>query len=252
MKGCVPLLCAGFLSALGLSAQPKAGMPPAVIPDPIKAGQELAAKLRAAVPAQDAEFTGKFIIVTEGGRVSEVPVASKVTTGSTNWQVIYQTFDRSGVPRENLRIIHTPGLPNAYFFSPDSQKITPKSVSGADLSQPLGRSDFWLMDLGLEFFHWPNQRLLGHRMSRSRSCYILESMQIDPPAGHYSRVVALVDVETSGLIQAEAFDRENTLVKQFGIGKLRKIDGQHQLENMRIISEKTGQETELKFDLKKR
>lgn len=250
MKGLVYLLGAGLLVS-PLPAQLRHSPQSSVIPDPLQAGQELAAKLRAAVPARDAEFTGKFIIVTEGGRVREVPVASKVTTGSDTWQAVYQTFDASGAPRAGLRIVHTPGGTNAYFFSPDSEKIGLKPVSGAELSQPLGGSDFWLMDLGLEFFHWPNQRLLGHRMSRSRSCYILESTQTDPPSGQYSRVVALVDVETSGLIQAEAYDAGNKLVKQFTIGKLRKVDGQRQLESMRIISEKTGQETELKFDLKK-
>ena len=60
-----------------------------------------------------------------------------------------------------------------------------------------------------------------------------------------------VEVETSGIIRAEAFDRSHKLIKEFKIGSLRKVDGQRQLESMKIRSPKTGQDTELKFDLLK-
>lgn len=255
MKGWVSLLCAGLLLPGGSSAQQRRPAPLSAVPDPVKAGEELAARLRAAVPAQDAEFTGKLVIVTEGGRVSEMPVASKVTAGSTNWQVIYQTFNQAGAPHESLRIVHTQDLSNTYFFTPDAQKISPKRVSGSELTQPLGGSDFWLMDLGLDFLQWPGQKLLRNEMRRSRPCYVLESTQPNPAAGQYSRVLSWIDTEIIdgvGLIRAEAFDSARQLMKEFNVGKFRKIDGQWQLQNMKITSEKTGQETELRFDPQKR
>ena len=257
MKWFVPLLCAGLLLGLPLAAQPKHPTQFSVIPDPLKAGQELAAKLRATVPAQNAEFTGKFIIVTEGGRIAEVPVASKTSVGPTNWQVVYQTFDRSGAPLESLRIVHIPGRPNGYYFTPDSQKVSPRAMSSAELSQPLGGSDFWLMDLGLDFLHWPGQRLLRNEMRRTRPCYVLESTQPNASTGQYSRVIswidtAIIDREGVGLIRAEAFDLLGKLLKEFNVGKFRKLDGQWQLQDMKITSEKTGQETELKLDLRKK
>jgi len=251
MNRLIPLLC-GPLLALPLLAQPRGATTVSVIPDPVKAGQELAAKLRASAPAQESEFTGKFIITTEGGRVTEIPVASVIAVGQTNWQVVYQTFNPSGAPAESLRIVHTPGQPNAYFFSSDATLTSPVPALGSDLIRPFGSSDFWLSDLGLDFFHWPGQKLLRNEMRRTRPCYILESTLPNPRPGQYARVLSWIDTETSGLIRAEAFDAANKLVKEFSVGKFRKIDGQWQLQDMKITSEKTGQETELKFDLKKK
>jgi hypothetical protein len=256
MKGFAFALGAGFFCALPLGAQPRQPAQFSVIPDPQKAGQDLATKLRAVVPPRDAEFTGKLVIVTEGGRVSEVPIGSRVIPGATNWHVIYQTFDPSGGPREILRIRHAADLPNVYFFTPDAGQSSPKAISVSELSHPFGGSDFWLMDLGLDFLHWPGQRLLRNEMRRSRACYVLESSRPDAPPGQYERVVSWVDTEILqhdgvGLIRAEAFDGSHKLMKEFNVGKFRKIDGQWQLQDMKITSERTGQETELKFDLKK-
>jgi hypothetical protein len=127
------LVLCGVQIACSLSAQPKFPQPSSVIPNPVQAGEELAAKMRASAPSQEAEFTGKFVIVTEGGRVSEVPVASAIAVSPTNWQVVYQTFDRVGTPAESLRIVHRPDQPNTYFFSPDSAKVSPSHAPASEL-----------------------------------------------------------------------------------------------------------------------
>ena len=241
-----------LLLACTVGAQPRFPQPSSVIPDPVQAGEELAAKMCASAPSQEAEFTGKFVIVTEGGRVSEVPVASAIAVGPTNWQVVYQTFDRAGTPVESLRIVHRPDSPNAYVFSPDSAKVSPLPASPAELARPFGGSDFWLMDLGLEFFHWPGQRLFRNEMRRTRPCHVLQSSVTNVPPGQYSRVLSWIDTESGGLIRAEAYDALGKLVKEFNVGKFRKIDGRWHLQDMKITSEETGRETELKFDLKKK
>ena len=47
---------------------------------------------------------------------------------------------------------------------------------------PFGGSDFWLCDLGLEFFHWPSQKILPKptNLVRGRDYTLLESTNPDP------------------------------------------------------------------------
>jgi len=153
---------------------------------------------------------------------------------------------------ERLTIIHAPGRPNEYLYSSGTNTSDRPILLADDLAaRPFAGSDFWLMDLGLEFFHWPEQRLLKPEMRHNRSCRVLESINpASDPAG-YARVVSWIDLETDGLVCAEAYDRGNRLVKEFSVGSFRKVEGRYQLQDMKIRNAKTGRRTELEFDLKK-
>ena len=121
----------------------------------------------------------------------------------------------------------------------------------ANLAAAFAGSDFSITDLGLEFFHWPKQRREKHEMRHSRNCHVLESINGNPLASGYARVMSWVDIESGGIVRAEAFDKAGKKVKEFKVGHFRKVDGRWHLESMKIWTPTTGQETELKFDLKK-
>src|SRR6185503_9984256 len=118
------------------------------------------------------------------------------------------------------------------------------------LTQAFAGSDFWLMDLGLEFLYWPQQRALRAEMMRSRPCRVLESVTPQPSPGSYARVLSWIDNESGGVLQAEAYDRQGKLLKKFSLGRIREVRGQWRLQEMRIRNAQTRQQTELKFDLK--
>jgi hypothetical protein len=208
------------------------------------------------MPAQDSKFKGVLVITTREGRTTEIPITSKITAGQTNWQVAYCAAARGQTPGETLTITHSADGSSAYQLAIGSNTPTSSVIvgllRGSELARPFAGSDFWALDLGLEFFHWPQQRRLKYEMRRSRSCNVLESVNPKPENGAYARVISWIDVETSGILQAEAYDKDNNLVKFFKLGSLRKVEGQHQLESMKIRSLKTGQETEMKFDLQKK
>jgi hypothetical protein len=119
--------------------------------------------------------------------------------------------------------------------------------------RPFAGSDFWACDLGLDFLHWPNQRVPRHEFRSSVSCWVLESSTPNPAPGGYARVVSWVTVEYGeALIHAEAYDKAGKRMKEFSIGSLEKVNGQRELKNMKIRNVRTGQETELKFELPKK
>jgi hypothetical protein len=107
-----------------------------------------------------------------------------------------------------------------------------------------------MLDLGLEFFHWPKQRAIRAEMRRGQPCRVLESTDPNARPGGYSRVLSWIDNETGGVIEAEAYDSTNKLLKKFALGSFKKVEGQWQLRDMRISNVQTEQQTKLKFDLK--
>ena len=220
------------------------------VPDPERDGKAMAARLRSGVPQVDSEYTGKLIITAADGQFREVPIVSRITLGRTNWQVIYRTAWDGKKPDETLTITRSTNGPSRYELTTGSN-ATPRVLTEGELSHAFGGSDFWAIDLGLEFFTWPRQRKDRNEMTSSRSCNVLESIAATPAAGGYARVLTWIDVETDGIMRAEAYGADGKFMKHFKTGKFRKVNGQYQLESMKIVSKRTDQETELKIDLQR-
>jgi hypothetical protein len=246
-------LLTSVLAALG---QQGSRLPTTPVLNPEKEGAELAARLRSAVPDEEAEFSGTLQITTRDDKTTTVPIRSVITPGETNWVVTYHAFAAGSRPAEHLVIVHTVGGANVYNLGVETNALSARlhlaEVRGDQLARPFAGSDFWLCDLGLEFLHWPQQRLLRHEMRRSRSCWVLESTTPQAISGGYARVLSWIDVEHDGILRAEAYGKDGKLMKEFLLGAMRKVDGHWQLESMKMRSARTGSETELKFDLPKK
>jgi hypothetical protein len=113
---------------------------------------------------------------------------------------------------------------------------------------PFANSDFWIADLGLEFFHWPEQKILKKETRKSRSCNVLESTNPDPSANGYSRVVSWIDEESVAIIHAEAYDFKNKLLKMFDLKSIEKKNGMWQPELMEMDNVQTGSRTWIDFN----
>ena len=250
----VLVVAAVVLGPLCFAAAPDPASAVAPVLNPEKEGQELAARLRSATPSENSEFRGTLIIRQRGVETNLVPIRSAITVGRTNWQVTYETSSTGAIHAEKLVIIHTPSQTNEYLFTRAGAAtnffLPPQPVPVDKTGVPFAGSDFWLCDLGLEFLHWPEQRLLKHQMTRGRSCRVLESLNPRPGTNRYVRVVSWIDVETDGILRAEAYDASKTLLKEFFVGPVKKVNGQWQLQDMKMVSPKARRETELRFDLK--
>ena len=131
-----------------------------------------------------------------------------------------------------------------------SDGVVPISNEQA-MTNSFANSDFWICDLGLEFFHWPGQKLLKKEVKRSRGCSVLESTNPDPSTNGYSRVVSWIDSESGGIVQAYAYDAQGKLLKEFYPKDFEKVNGQWQVQEMEMINDQTKSRTRLEFDLKK-
>jgi hypothetical protein len=198
-------------------------------------GRQLAAEILSETPATNFTQTGVLRIRNSKG-TTNIPITSKTEIGQGDWRVTYSAT--MGQETDDLVIVHKDGQPNEY---PDSSDKT---------MTPFAGSDFWVADLGLEFFHWPEQKITGHETRKTRACTVLESDNPDPAPGAYSRVVTWIDNETFGIIHAEAYDANNKLLKVFDPKSLKKVNGHWELEDIEIRNVQTHSRTSIRFDLK--
>lgn len=185
-----------------------------------------------------------------GGRDrSEVLVRYTTISGNDSWRSIYETQGRT--PEEQLIVAHRGELPNQYIYrtSAAGENARPIVLNGNEAAIPFAGSDFWLSDLGMEFLHWPEQRLVRDAkitMRMGRPCKILESISPTPDRG-YSRVLSWIDAEFNGLIYAEAYGADERLMKVFSLKGFKKINGVVHVKEMEIRNDRDDSRTRLEF-----
>jgi hypothetical protein len=248
----LPLLAAILFFAVGAMAQTTNDLSGAEIQ-----GRQLAQQFLEQRPGTNFVQTGVLNIRAGKGKHSEIPLRFQTFVTATIWSTTYETTSESN--HFSLVVIHEDGKPNQYelFNGAPVKTGLPEFLSGNRTMTPFAGSDFWIADLGLEFFHWPAQKVLKKEIKRSRGCTVLESTNPNlssnntAPSICYSRVVSWIDNESSGIVHAEAYDAQNKLLKEFDPKSFKKVNGQWELQEMEIRNVQTGSRTRLEFDLKK-
>ncbi|HXR05062.1 MAG TPA: outer membrane lipoprotein-sorting protein [Verrucomicrobiae bacterium] len=220
-------------------------------------GRQLAQQLCDAPPAESLTNTGVLKIRDKEGKRREIPVKCEVIVTAINWRSVYETTGMTS-NQAVLAVIHTPNTPNKYYkydFLPGDKadlwpSIKARPLSANELMAPFAASDFWLCDLGLEFFHWPGQKVLKKEFRRNCSCMVLESTNPIAAANGYARVDSWIDEESGGIVMANAYDANGKLLKEFYPKDVKKVKGQWQVQSMEIDNVQTGSRTRLEFDLK--
>ena len=226
--------------------------------DPVEAVEQahaLVSDMLAQRPDQNTTNTGRVTIRDAAGKEREIPVRFEITSTPTGWESVYETLPSAGSPgRTRLTVIHSGEQPNRYeLFTAAAAGATnavAQQLTQDQIMAPFAGSDFWIADLGLEFLHWPKQRLLKKEMRHSKSCDVLESVNPASVPGGYTRVVSWLMIERPhGIIHADAYDARGERFKQFDPKTLEKVQGEYQLEEMEIRNRKTGTRTVIDFDL---
>jgi hypothetical protein len=215
-------------------------------------GKALVEDLLSRVPPANTEILGLLKIRPAEGALIEVPTKMTVRIADDGWHDIYQTQPVLNRPGEILLIKHARKQPNQYLYAKYQDARTEpvlQPIAADQLYQPLAGSDFALGDLGLEFLHWPSQKIIKKEMRKGRSCRVVESVNPKPAPGEYSRVLSWLDLETSNLIRAEAYDLNNRELKEFQVKKISRTEGKVEVKEMEIGNEQTDSRTRLEFNL---
>jgi hypothetical protein len=225
-------------------------------PDTREEGLALAAKLRASPPAEDFKWAGIFEVRDRARKFTEIQVQLEVKNEAGGWRSTYDATLTNGGFREQLVVLHS-GLEAPRFLlarAPLDQALgKPIEVASDQLYQAFARTDFSLLDLGLDFFHWPLQTVVSNDMRRGQPCKVLESLPDKVVPGGYSRVHSWVVSESGGIVNAKAWDEQKKLLKEFSVQKVgqAKARGRYEVKTMEIRNVQTGSRTRLILDLDK-
>jgi len=213
-------------------------------------GRQLAQQLCEARPTDSFANTGVLQIRDNKGNRTNIFVTFSARKYPDNWTSSYVCAEVN-FWQEALLVEHNKSQPNKYIHTASNGESN--AALENDYSSPFAKSDFWLGDLGLEFFHWPVQKILpkSTNLKRGREYTLLESANPNPPTNGYSRVLSWIDKESGGILAAEAYDAAGKLLKEFEPKSFKKVNGQWELQEMEIRNVQTGSRTRLEFDLKK-
>jgi hypothetical protein len=204
----------------------------------------LVAEMLAARPEENSTNLGVLKIRDPEGNQRATPIKIITVISPKNWQQIYEAS--SGASAMTLTINHTSEKTNQYFLSTSGS--APKLLSSGELMSAFAGSDFWIADLGYEFLRWPKQTVIKNDMRHSRACKVLESINPNPSAGGYTRVLCWITVEKPHApVHADAYDASGRF-KQFDPKNLEKVNGVYQIESVEMRNSKTGSHTVLEFD----
>jgi hypothetical protein len=204
-------------------------------------GRELAQQLRELRPAQSFTNSGTLKLRGAKSRRMDIPVEIQTMVTETNWQTGYRASTTNAVAA--FGVVHEPTRPNEYRL-----ESCVGTSHAAQLLLPLAGSDFWLLDLGAEFFHWPDQRLVKKEVKKGQTCDVLESRPATVAAGGYSRVVSWIDRDTGGIVQADAYDADGKLLKEFEVREFSKVNGEWRVTEVQMRNVKARTSTLLVFD----
>ena len=229
-----------FVAALALLA-----LLPALLAADVDAqraeGQRIAAEARSLGPKTSSTNSAVLKIRDHRGVRAEIPVTIRTTVSGDAWHTDYVSGD--GLL---YRVSRSPHAPSQY----QTGRVNGPALQPAgNLLVPFAGSDFWLVDLGLDFFHWPEQVLVKKEQRRGEACFVLESTTRTPSPGGYSRVVTWLDQGTMGIVAAQAYDTRGKLLKEFEPKRFQKVNGQWRLKEMEIRNEQTDSRTSLIFDV---
>jgi hypothetical protein len=227
-------------------------------------GRQLARQLCDAKPEQNFTNSGVQKIRDQNGKSSNSHLTVRAMVEEDGYRIDYDVGTNSNDRSiEWLTILKSAiGHPTIYYSSQHGVGIPSNVFDGSLLRGnetmiPFAHSDFWIADLGLEFFHWPAQTVLPKTpkmpsLKLGREYTLLESTNPNPATNGYSRVLTWIDRESGGILAAEAYDAAGKLLKVFEPKSFGKDNnGQWQLKEIRIRNVQTGSRTRLEFDLTK-
>ena len=211
--------------------------------------RELLANLLKLKPTENSTEPLLIKIIDGDENRREVPVEFSVFSTPTNYLNVYETTGKAAAGMK-LTIVHPDNTPNEYFVS-QPPNAPPRKLKASELMTPFAGSDFWIADLGLEFLHWPQQRIIKKQMRKNLFCDVLESIDPHPAPSGYVKVVSWVAANRPDdivIVHAEAYDAKGKLLKQFIPKKVRKVNGAWELAEMELRNRQTRSSSRIEFE----
>jgi hypothetical protein len=193
--------------------------------EPALEAKPIVSDLLSRLPATNDVFVGTLMIRKQDGTRLSRAVSHRLQLTAAGWQETWEAAPTEKYQGERLIVTHAALEPNIYRYWPNlAAHGDPAELTRELTGIPFAGSDFWLCDLGLEFLHWPKQRIINKRATTGlqRPCRVLESSTSPTSEQPYAKVLSWLDIETGALLRAEAFDSGGKRFKRFEVRALRR------------------------------
>lgn len=219
-------------------------------------GHALVEKILNQQPDHNLTNTGVLNIQEKNHKRVQVPVQFKTLVDPAGWRSVYSAELTNAAASSSpcvseMTVIHAGDRANVYNVRYAGASSAEAHPSGNQTMIAFAGSDFWVCDLGLEFFHWPQQKILKKEFHRQCACMVLESTNPNPSTNGYSRVVSWIDEDSFGIVDADAYDLNGNQLKHFYPKSLEKVNGQYQVTSMYMENVQTGSRSIFDFDVDK-
>jgi len=219
---------------------------PIVPANPDAAGKELAEKLLSLRPAENLTNQATLTLYSNRMEQGSVTIVIEIATGQNEWSTTYVVPGTGSAPD---RLTVSRANDGSTFYGIGKCGGPKQASVGPEAFTPIGGSDFTLADVGMEFLHWPTQRLLKKEVRRTQACDKLESIAPKDWPGDYVRVLSWFDIDTGGPVVVEAYNAKGKRVKEFRPTKFEKVDGQYRVEEIEMTDLADKTKSILRFDL---
>ena len=208
-------------------------------------GRELAQRLRTVAPEESSTNQAVLRIRNREGR-RQIPVTVVTQPGKGRWTVEYQVGGPGAKGAgEVSRIHYSAGGPPTFEVVVEGLGKPPIQGGRAPGDWAIAKSDFLLRELGMEFLHWPEQRVIGRELSNSRWCQVLESVSKKPEGP--ASVRSWIDEKLGVVLSAEVYDARKVRLKHFSITQFRE-QADRWTCSVSMVDDVRGTKTELAFD----
>ncbi len=198
-------------------------------------GDQIMMQVRAALPYIPLRITGELQSRDRRGNIVRItPVEMELDWGAQPPTALYIIRDRFGAEQERLRIAWPADRPPEYAYAHGDPA---EAAALEDLNRSIAGLDLDWADLSLSFLWWNGARVVGSERVRGRFCHIVELKAPDEQVSRYAGVRLWIDPETSLMMQADAFDARNRMVRRLQVKSLRKIDDIWMVQNLDIFTQ---------------
>ncbi len=221
-------------------------------------GKKFVQELLSLKPGTNSVAKGFINIRKPKQKTVKVPVQFNINITSDDWQTIYRAHPNA-TTQIMLMTIRAEGRPDQIFLFEDKSTNTDSNanhiqppLNGNETMIPFANSDFWVVDLCLDFLRWPEQRMIRKEMRSVGGagifCKVIESINPQPASNSYSRVVSWIKHDAPAIVHADAYDAKNNLLKVFDPKAVEKVDGEYQLREMEMRNVQTKSVTRIEFE----
>lgn len=208
-------------------------------------GREWAQRLRTVVPQDPSTNQAVLKIRNREGR-RQIPVTVVTQPGKGRWTVEYRVGgpDAKGAG-EVSRIHYSAEGPPTFEVVVEGLGKPPIQGGRASGDWAIAKSDFLLRELGMEFLHWREQRVISRELSNGRWCQVLESVSKKPEGP--ASVRSWIDEKLGVVLSAEVYDARKVRLKHFSITQFRE-QADRWTCSVSMVDDVRGTKTELAFD----